>query len=345
MQTLPVTIQTIFAELTERIAAREAARSVAHLSGSFAAKTVSGQRYWYFKSSQPGAGQLEYYLGAASPALNRLMDAHREGRSEKAAEDSETASLCSMLRSGGANVLDATAARVLRALSDAGVFRLGGMLVGTYGYVVLGNVLGVRWQRATRTQDLDIAARASLAVAVPTIATDAPGILDSLQMGFLPVPGLDPGAPSTSFKVRGRQLRVDFLTPQFGRQRPGPVSIPRLGVAATPLPLLDYLIDSRIETVAVNGSAVPVSVPDPARYALHKLVVADRRPVAQQGKAAKDRDQARELLSWLEQERPGDIELALTAARDHYRAVHAGIRKAARRLEPGPLRDRLAGSR
>ena len=30
-------------------------------------------------------------------------------------------------------------------------------------------------------------------------------------MGFLPVPGLDPKSPTTSFKVRGQSLRVDLL--------------------------------------------------------------------------------------------------------------------------------------
>ena len=33
----------------------------------------------------------------------------------------------------------------MRALADAGVFRLGGILVGSYAFQILGNLLGVAW--------------------------------------------------------------------------------------------------------------------------------------------------------------------------------------------------------
>lgn len=344
MQALPLATQTLFAELAERIAAREAARTIGHLSGSFTTKTVSGQRYWYFKASQPGAGQVEYYLGPDSAAIRGLAGRHQSGRIDLQPDEADIARLCAMLRSGGGNVLDATAARVLRALADAGIFRLGGMLVGTYAYVVLGNVLGVRWQGGTRTQDIDIAARASLAVAIRPLEAPAPSVLAGLDMGFLPVPGLDPTAPSTSFRVRGRELRVDFLTPASGSRRTRPVPITRLGVAATPLPLLDYLLEAPLATAAVNGGAIGVTVPDPARFALHKLAVAERRPVAHQTKARKDREQAITLLAWLDTERPGDLDLALAAVREGHAALARDLRRAVRRLPEGGVRARIEES-
>jgi hypothetical protein len=345
MHPLPLQTQTVFAELSERALAREAARSVHQLAGSFAKKRVAGHEYWYFKASSPGAGQREYYLGSETPALRRVIDAHREGRATDANEEDELARLCAMLRAGGANRVDATAARVLKALGDGGLFRLGGVLVGTYAFVVLGNVLGVRWLRAAMTQDIDIAAHSALSIAVPTLAADAPSLLGGLQMGFLPVPGLDPRSASTSFKVRGRELRVDFLTPARGSRRTRTISIPRLNVSATPLEMLDFLIDDAIHTVAVNGGAVAVTVPDAARYALHKLAVADRRPLASQAKATKDRQQAQDLLEWLERERPGDIARALRAARSKYPATLARIRKAAQRLPDTPSRKQILEAR
>ena len=39
--------------------------------------------------------------------------------------------------------------------------------------------------------------------------------------------------------------------------------------------------------------------------------MADQRPATEQAKAAKDRVQAVEVLTWLEEARPGDLELAL----------------------------------
>ena len=69
------------------------------------------------------------------------------------------------------------------------------------------------------TQDIDIAAETSICVALRAAGSDVPAILEGLEMGFLPVPHLDPRKPSTSYKVRGKGLRVDLLTPLRGRGR------------------------------------------------------------------------------------------------------------------------------
>lgn len=104
-------------------------------------------------------------------------------------------------------------ARVLRALADAGVFRLGAMLVGTHAFALLGNLLGVQWSGASwATEGVDVAA--PLELATPQLEADVPKALESLQMGFVTVPAFDPRHPSTSFKVRGKVLRVDLLTPR-----------------------------------------------------------------------------------------------------------------------------------
>jgi hypothetical protein len=134
-------------------------------------------------------------------------------------------------------------------------------------------------------------------------------VLDSLEMGFFPVPGLSPRQPSTSFKVRGRALRVDVLTPQTG-SRTGPVSIARFRTAAQPLPHLDYLIEEPQQAALVAGSGILVNVPPPARFALHKLVVSRSRAVTEQAKSGKDLDQAAQLIEILAEDRPGDLALA-----------------------------------
>jgi hypothetical protein len=345
---LSIQTQTLFAELAERIAARDAVRSIRQLSGTFARKLVSGREYWYFKASIPGAGQREFYLGPETSALRRLIDEHRAGRADETAETTELRRLCAMLRSGGANLVDPAAARVLQALSDAGLFHAGAVLVGTYAYVVLGNVLGLRLQRAARTQDVDIASRIDppLAIAVRPTQADAPSVLRGLEMGFLPVPALDARQPSTSFKVRGRELRVDFLTLATRSRQTRAIAIPRFNVHAQPLAMLDYLIDEPMSTVALDGGAIPVRVPDPARYALHELAVAEQRPASLQTKAAKDREQALDLLEWLEQERPGDIDRALRDARRKFPVTAARIQRAAKRLPArSPARDRIAAAK
>jgi hypothetical protein len=137
-------------------------------------------------------------------------------------------------------------------------------------------------------------------------------------LGFLGVPGLDPREPSTSFKVRGRELRVDFLTPLRSRRAPDrPVPLPSLGLSAQPLPLLDFVIASPIPAVVLAASPILVRVPRPGRFALHKLWIAGKRPLTEQAKAYKDRLQARALIRVLEEDRPDELEEARRALEAH----------------------------
>jgi hypothetical protein len=121
-----------------------------------------------------------------------------------------------MLAAGGALTEPAAVLRVVELLADAGVFRLGGVLVGTFGFRVLGNLLGVRLAGAhLRTDDLGIAQEPGVDVAVdPTVVPrDVPAAFRETDPPLLPVPGLLPRSPSTTFRARGRELRVDFLAP------------------------------------------------------------------------------------------------------------------------------------
>ena len=78
----PQEIQTLYAELSERLAAYEAARSFSSLKGSFARKHVSGADYWYFKTSETPSGQREYSVGPDTPATRSVIEAHQKGRAE-----------------------------------------------------------------------------------------------------------------------------------------------------------------------------------------------------------------------------------------------------------------------
>jgi hypothetical protein len=341
MEPLSIQVQTVFAELAEQVAAREAARSISSLSGFFTEKTVRDGRYWYFKTSLPGRGQHEYYLGAETPALRRLIEAHRHGRPGEELEEAEIARLCAMLRAAGANRVDSAAARILKALADSGLFRLGGVLVGTYAFLAIGNVLGIRWGAVARTEDVDIAAGTALSIALPSLDANIPSILEGLAMGFLPVPDLNSRETSTSYKVRGKSLRVEFLTPAVGKRRTKPIPIRRLGISAAPLEMLDYLIEAPVATVAVDGGATSVNVPDAARFALHKLAVAERRPLALASKAAKDREQAIMLLTQLQLERAEDINDALKRARERFPMVFNCLLRSAHRLPESEFRSSI----
>jgi hypothetical protein len=329
----PLEIQTLYAELLERLAASEAYRAIGHVPGSFVTKRIKGQEYMYFQYLEPGGAKRQVYLGRRDDTLDAVAARHAAGRSDGLGDEESIQRLATLLRVGGALTTDVPSARVLRALSDAGVFRLGGVLVGTHAFTILGNVLGVRWfGTALRTQDVDMAATRRMDVAVPVMTADVPGVLEGLEMGFLPVPGLDPKSPSTSFKVRGQGLRVDLLTPaQRGQHHP--ITIPRLAAAAQPLKYLDYLLEDPIRAAVIDGGATSVSVPEPARFGLHKLIVANERPAAFHAKRDKDLSQAAQMLRFLADERPGDVRIAWAAAADRGAGWAKRMREGVKSLE------------
>lgn len=311
MERIPVETQTLYAELMEQLVAYETHRSIGKLPGTFTTKDVKGETYHYFQYSEPGGAKRQVYLGKESPYLSKVVERFREERESYRPDRESIQRLCALLRAGGSLITDTPSARVIKALGEAGVFHLGGVLVGTNAFIVLGNLLGVRWDKAAlRTLDIDIAGTATMEVAVPRSKADIPEALASLEMGFLPVPPLNPKDPSTSFKVRGKPLRVDLLTPMKGRSAGGAVRLPRLNAAAVQLPYLDYLIENAVKGAAVNGGGTLVSLPDPARFAYHKLITAAERGVTAHTKVKKDQLQAAQLFEFLLEERPEDVKMA-----------------------------------
>jgi hypothetical protein len=341
----PLEIQTLYAELLERLSAAEAERTIGTLRGTFVSKTIKGEAYLYFQAAEPGGGRRQIYIGRRDASLDRLVERHRAGAALRTGESQAIRRLCTLLRAGGALTTDAASARVLDALARSGVFHLGGVLVGTQAFTVIGNLLGGLWQRASlRTFDIDIAATV-VNVAVPALTADVPAVLDALEMGFLPVPALDARQPSTAFKVRGSALRVDLLTPGRTQQR-GPIPIPRLQAAAQPLPYLDYLLAAPVRAAVIDGGGVLVNVPAPARFALHKLLTAAERPSTMATKADKDLDQAAQVVALLLEERPDELSLAWEAAvrvPGLGRRVRAGLAQLGRRAPT--LATRLAALR
>ncbi|HEY0710381.1 MAG TPA: GSU2403 family nucleotidyltransferase fold protein [Polyangia bacterium] len=316
---VPLETQTLYAELLEQLLGEAAARSLGHLRGSFVSKTINGEVYLYFQASAPGGRTRQFYVGKKTPALDKMVARFSRERVRVAPDRLRAQRLAAQLRIGGLNQTDSSSARVIRALAESGVFEAGGVLVGTHAFVLLGNLLGVRWSAggALRTQDVDVAQRrprggvveVDLDVAVPDAEVDVPSVLARLKMGFVPVPPLDAKHPSTSFKVRGQSLRVDLLCPGESADAP-PVFLSRFGAAAQPLPFLEYLLEMPEHAVAVGTDASLVRLPAPARLAFHKLLVAPLRAAAFATKAEKDLGQAADLLEVLLEDRPGDLPLA-----------------------------------
>ncbi len=340
---LPETVQTLYAELLEQSIHADATEAAIGVPpGSFVRKKVKGRTYWYLQR-QEGGRRRQHYVGAESDALLSWIKKVREARSLQTADDAGRAGLCRMLGAGGALVESAPVTKVLRLLAESGVFRHGGVLVGTHALRVFGNMLGVRLRRrALRTQDVDIAQEPAIGVALAS----GEGIVDvgkklvESDLGFLRVPTLDPRRPTTSFFVRGRELRVDFLTPLRGPESSKPLYLPVFRVAAQPLRFLDYLIAETHQAAVVGGHGILVNVPDPARFAFHKLWTSQIRPAGEQAKARKDLAQAGQVLEVLLEDRPQDLAPAWEPVQQT-KSPRRRILAAMQRIDPD-LQRRLA---
>jgi hypothetical protein len=339
---LPASTQLLLSELLDlEVGAAAAAAVPLPVKGSFVTKAVKGRTYWYLQRVE-GARTRQHYLGPDSVELRRWVEKASAARADRVPDDAVRRRLCAMLAAGGALTEPAAVLRVVELLADAGVFRLGGVLVGTFGFRVLGNLLGVRLAGAhLRTDDVDIAQEPGMAIAIdPTVMPrDVPAAFGRTDPPLLPVPGLDPRSPSTTFRARGRELRVDFLTPGPWRGNGEPVPLPAFGCAAQPLPFLGYLIHGAIPAVVLGPCSVFVNVPQPARFALHKLFSAGIRPPTFHTKATKDLRQAGVLLEVLAEERPGELVEAWKEL-DRHRRARAKVLASMDRLEPA-LKDRL----
>lgn len=341
IQRLPEDTQTLHSEMLALLLAREGERDWSHLSGSFATKQINGAEYVYFQYSDPGGTRRQFSVGRRSDAIDEIIAKYERGRIEQSGDLAQIARLAGLLRATGITMVPHAPARVLRGLADAGLFQTGGVLVGSYAFQALGSLLGVAWPGAAwRTQDVDIAAQ--VLVAVPALEVDIPRALDALQMGFVPVPQLDAEHPSTSFRVRGKPMRVDLITPG-GEHDIAPVFIPRFRAAAAPIKYLSLVMREAQPAAIVDGTtACLVVVPSPARFALHKLLVSQTRSVIQQTKSGKDLHQSALLLETLGEDRPDDLEAAARSFADSgpavTRKVVRGLQVAVKRwpaAEPG----------
>lgn len=297
---LSLTAQTAYAQLFDAAQALELARSVADLRGSFASKTVKGGVYWYFQYTELSGRLRQFYVGPDAPPVRELIAQHGDDRPTSALEPLAR----SAIALGCAPVLP-THFRVIRRLSDYGFFRAGGVLVGTHAFLAFGNMLGVNWSDASRTQDVDFAhAGKQLAIALPSnIEIDTPAAIDSLKMGFLPLGSSDGKIGGTWLSPRDPDFQLDFITPQHRGGKP--YRHAQLGITLQPLKFMEYLLqDVQQAVLFCRDGAVVVNVPHPMRYAMHKLIVAGERGAARAAKSAKDLRQSTALLAYY-QERSG----------------------------------------
>lgn len=219
------------------------------------------------------------------------------------------------LRKLGLSTEDQGSALVLAALVNAGFFRAGGVLVGTRAFRCIANHLGYQ-VAAIATQDVDIARPHTLHLAQHLRTEGLLSLLKQTGLRFIEVPGFKRSEPSSSWRVIGKEIKLDLLVPAKGKHKAySTVAVPELGAHATALEYLDYLMEESMEALVIGKSQlIPVRVPAAARFVWHKRAIARLRPATLNTKSAKDIAQAEALTACLVAEgREDELEAARAA--------------------------------
>ena len=270
-------------------------------SGLFRKRRIKGRDYWYYKPSERGiAATKDVYVGPADdPEVNRRVASFAQLKDDFQRRRKIVSTLT---REAGLFSPEQRVGNIVEAFWKAGLFRLRACLVGTIAYQTYGTVLGYRLAgTAMQTGDIDLALFHSISASVDDSIPPVLDVLQSVDESFRATPHLSDGRRTTKFEASGG-LRVEFLTPNRGSDDHSgkPARMPSLGgAAAEPLRFLDFLIHEPVRTVMLHKGGIPVLVPDPARFAVHKLIIATRRQSGSQ-KDLKDFGQADQLADALE---------------------------------------------
>lgn len=275
-------------------------------------KQRGDKAYWY-AARRVGLDMRFIYIGEDTDETRARIERIEELRTTANERQAERSRLVRLLRAEGMTPTDRSTGSILSAMADAGTFRLGGTIVGTNAFRLYEGELGIRLPLGgmANTGDIDIAQFEKLSVALEDQVD--PGLAETFSaLKFDPLPGLNP-RQTWRWAQGGSGQLVEFLTPAFGDETIR--DLPALGVNAKALNYLNFLIAEPIHTAAIYRSGVLVQVPRPERYAVHKLIIADRRREgAGSLKASKDREQAAFLIEAMAEDRPDDLLRAYVTA-------------------------------
>lgn len=297
---LSPSIQTLAADLLQQV-------ETAPTAGTVYQRERDGIAYYYAKIPI-GTGRMDRFIGkVGDPAAEAQVKSMTLGM-ELAKTRRKTVSI---LKSAGLAAPHRTLGAALDAIAHAGLFRDGAVLVGTMAYQVSEPLVGRRLPAPSlMTGDLDLATVNLAISADPPESMEA--ILRRADPTFTAVMQLDPRQPAARFRNEHGYL-VDLLS-QARRREGRPVPLPKLDAGAEPLQHLRWLIENPVPAVALWGAGVAVRVPQPARFAVHKLMVAQRR-AHDRIKRQKDLAQADAMMTALYSQDPFALEDAIDDAR------------------------------
>jgi hypothetical protein len=341
MESFPLAHQTLYAELLQQSLDAAFDEDFPE-NGTFAARTRNGRKYWYYEGYKTTLGgltkaqkYLKYVGSQDDPEITRRVEAFRRTKTSFR----ERRRLVMSLRDAGFATPPALVGDVVEALWKAGIFRLRAILVGTLAYQTYSGLLGVRLPAvALMTGDVDFAQFHAISAAVDDTMPPMLETLQAVDPTFRERPALH-GFATTAY-VNATNFSVEFLTPNRGSNDIAgkPARMPALGGAsAQPLRYLDFLIKEPVHAVLLHKGGIPVTVPAPERYAVHKIIVSVLRKHDRNGtaKQRKDIQQAGLLIEALSQaSRKADLGWAWMEACDRGPKWRENLAEGVKKLTP-----------
>ena len=294
MEQIPLAAQTMFAELVQRALDAEFDENYDERGRFKRRRKKGGYLYWHYVRDIDGKEKEEYVGPVRDPVINDTVKRFQSIKSDY----KKRRQMVRALRAVGIPQADEMTGMVIEALWKAGFFRLRGVLVGTAAFQCYSGLLGVRMTGATlMTQDIDAAQFPDVSRFVGDTMPPILEVLHSVDRTFRSIPDLTHPSRVSRFVNDDRYL-VEFITPNRGsdKNQRKPAVMPALdGASVTPLRYLDYLIYDPVRAVILYKGGIPVVVPSPERYAIHKLIIAPRRR-ENIAKSSKDIAQAEQLI-------------------------------------------------
>ena len=328
---IPLSLQTTYRDLLDR----QFRRPTPEVEGSIVLVKNKGTGYWVARR-RIGARVVEKRIGPDNDQNRRKAEELRRQNDALQGWQRETGHLVSQLRAAAMPTPTPGTGKLLNALARIGLFRSGGVLAGTHAYGLYALELGVYPKNnLAMTEDVDVAAAKSVNI----ISGNITNLTTSLEgVGLNPVVG-----PGEVHPVRWETddgVVLDVLTP---KRRGGETSVRHegLGIWAQALNYLDFILENAIDAVLLYREGIPVRVPAPERFAVHKLIVASARRGTYRAKSDKDLAQAEWLIGALAESRPYELSEALDAARSRGSRWHRALDDS---LDRRPsLKDMLIG--
>lgn len=299
MRPLPLTVQTAYHDLLQR---HQAVPDLGIPGSIIRVKNKDGQ-YWVSRQ-RVGDVVRETRIGPDNEEVRERVSLAKAAQENHKTWLREVSALVASLRSARMLAPDVTTSRTLAAIERTGFFRAGGVLGGTHAFRYYPLMLGVYPPEVSHLQTGDVDLMAPIDMRIAGTSKSLMTLIRETGLAVDTLFGSEAQSPHKHL-VEGA-VELEILSPV---SRTGePTHKHRgLGEQVQALRFLEFSLKEPTQAVCLYRGGVIVSVPSPERYALHKLLVAERRSGGFTGKSAKDLAQSAWLIDVLARDRPYEL--------------------------------------